>query len=51
MARSLKEWVGRTDDERAPPRIRHREIRHSDDIEILEVTSPAAFATQLVAAP
>ena len=24
MARSLKEWVGRTDDERAPPRIRHR---------------------------
>jgi 5-methylcytosine-specific restriction protein A len=24
MARSLKEWVGRTDDERAPPRIRQR---------------------------
>ena len=28
-----------------PPRIRHREIAHSDDLEMLEVTSPAEFAT------
>jgi len=34
-----------------PPRIRHREIRHSDDIEILEITAPAEFATHAVAAP
>lgn len=34
-----------------PPRIKHREIRHSDDIEILEITSPAEFATHLVEAP
>lgn len=31
-----------------PPRIKHREIRHSDDIEILEITSPAEFVTKLV---
>jgi mannose-6-phosphate isomerase-like protein (cupin superfamily) len=34
-----------------PPRIRHREIRHSDDIEILEITSPAEFVTTMCPAP
>jgi mannose-6-phosphate isomerase-like protein (cupin superfamily) len=34
-----------------PPRVRHREVRHSDDIEILEITSPAEFVTKVVAAP
>ena len=34
-----------------PPRIKHREIRHSDDIEILEITSPAEFVTKVVEAP
>jgi len=28
-----------------PPRIRHREIRHSKDIEMLEVVAPADFET------
>ena len=28
-----------------PPRIRHRELAHSDDLEMLEVTSPAEFET------
>jgi quercetin dioxygenase-like cupin family protein len=28
-----------------PPRIRHREVSHSDDLELLEITSPAEFAT------
>jgi len=28
-----------------PPNIRHREIRHSRDLELLEVVSPAAFRT------
>ncbi len=28
-----------------PPEIRHRETAHSDDVEILEITSPAAFET------
>jgi quercetin dioxygenase-like cupin family protein len=31
-----------------PPEIRHREIGHSEDIEMLEVVLPAAFATQEV---
>lgn len=30
-----------------PPRIRHREIAHSDDLEMLEITAPAEFATTL----
>ena len=30
-----------------PPRIRHRELSHSDDLELLEVTSPAEFVTTL----
>ncbi len=28
-----------------PPRIRHREIRHSKDVEMLEVVAPADFDT------
>ena len=34
-----------------PPRIKHRELRHSDDIEILEITAPAEFETKLCEAP
>jgi quercetin dioxygenase-like cupin family protein len=34
-----------------PPRIRHRELAHSDDVEMLEITSPAALATAVVPAP
>lgn len=32
-----------------PPNIRHRELGHSHDIEMLEVVLPAAFTTQEVA--
>jgi mannose-6-phosphate isomerase-like protein (cupin superfamily) len=28
-----------------PPRIRHRELKHSRDIEMLEIVSPATFKT------
>jgi quercetin dioxygenase-like cupin family protein len=28
-----------------PPRVRHREIAHSDDLELLEITGPAEFET------
>ena len=34
-----------------PPKIRHREIRHSDDLELIEITSPAEFETKNVDAP
>ncbi|MBC7799724.1 MAG: cupin domain-containing protein [Gemmatimonadaceae bacterium] len=34
-----------------PPGVRHREIAHSDDLELLEITSPAEFATAMVDAP
>ena len=34
-----------------PPGIRHREVRHSDDMELIEITSPADFATEEVDAP
>lgn len=34
-----------------PPGIRHREVRHSDDMELIEIISPAEFATQEVEAP
>ena len=34
-----------------PPGIRHIEIAHSDDVEILEITLPAEFETEAVAAP
>jgi quercetin dioxygenase-like cupin family protein len=33
-----------------PPDIRHRELGHSDDIEMLEVVLPAGFTTEEVAA-
>ena len=32
-----------------PPGIRHAEIEHSSDLEMLEITLPADFATQTVA--
>ncbi|MBP0492035.1 cupin domain-containing protein [Pararoseomonas indoligenes] len=34
-----------------PPGVRHREVEHSDDLEMLEVTSPAAFSTAEAEAP
>ncbi|APX10980.1 cupin domain-containing protein [Tateyamaria omphalii] len=29
-----------------PPQIVHREFRHSDDLELIEITAPATFTTQ-----
>jgi hypothetical protein len=29
-----------------PPNIRHREIRHSPDLEMIEVVAPADFRTR-----
>ncbi len=34
-----------------PPGIRHREVRHSDDLELIEIISPAEFETHPVEAP
>ena len=34
-----------------PPNIRHREIRHSTDLEMIEVVAPANFKTREAAAP
>jgi len=34
-----------------PPGIIHREVRHSDDMELIEITSPADFTTQEEDAP
>jgi quercetin dioxygenase-like cupin family protein len=34
-----------------PPGIRHREVRHSDDMELIEITSPAEFSTNSIEAP
>ena len=34
-----------------PPGIKHREVRHSDDMELIEITSPAEFSTAPVEAP
>ena len=34
-----------------PPGIRHREVRHSDDMELIEIVSPAEFATAEADAP
>lgn len=34
-----------------PPGVRHREVAHSEDIEMLEITAPAQFATQMVDGP
>lgn len=31
-----------------PPRIRHRELAHSPDVEMLEVVAPASFKTSAV---
>ena len=31
-----------------PPHIRHRELGHSEDIEMLEVVLPAGFETEQV---
>ena len=31
-----------------PPRIRHRELRHSKNLEMIEVVSPARFKTRSV---
>lgn len=33
------------------PGVRHREIAHSDDLELLEITAPGEFATTLVTTP
>lgn len=34
-----------------PRLVKHREIEHSDDVEILEITGPAEFETKVVPAP
>jgi quercetin dioxygenase-like cupin family protein len=34
-----------------PPLVRHREIAHSEDLELLEITGPAEFATKDVPSP
>ncbi|MEM7547910.1 MAG: cupin domain-containing protein [Pseudomonadota bacterium] len=34
-----------------PPGIRHREVRHSDDLELIEIVSPAEFITADAEAP
>jgi len=34
-----------------PAGVRHREVAHSDDLEMLEVTAPATFRTEEVAGP
>jgi mannose-6-phosphate isomerase-like protein (cupin superfamily) len=34
-----------------PPGIKHREVRHSDDMELLEIISPAQFDTTDANAP
>jgi quercetin dioxygenase-like cupin family protein len=34
-----------------PPGIRHREVTHSDDMELIEITSPAEFDTAGAQAP
>ncbi len=34
-----------------PPNIRHRELRHSKDLEMLEVVSPGKFDTHMAEAP
>ena len=34
-----------------PPGIAHREIEHSDDLELLEITLPAEFGTDAIGDP
>jgi uncharacterized RmlC-like cupin family protein len=31
-----------------PPRVRHREVAHSDDVEMLEIVMPGNFGTEVV---
>jgi len=31
-----------------PPMVKHREVEHSDDLELIEITAPAEFETMLV---
>ena len=31
-----------------PPGIRHRELGHSDDVELLEIVMPGDFSTEVV---
>jgi len=34
-----------------PPGIRHRELEHSDDLELIEITAPAEFSSEDCKAP
>jgi quercetin dioxygenase-like cupin family protein len=34
-----------------PPNVRHRELRHSEDVEMLEIVMPGDFATEVEAPP
>ena len=34
-----------------PPLVKHVEVAHSDDMELVEITSPAEFVTRVVDAP
>jgi quercetin dioxygenase-like cupin family protein len=34
-----------------PPMVRHVEVAHSDDLELLEITSPAEFQTAVAGSP
>ena len=34
-----------------PPRIRHRELKHSKNLEMIEIVSPAAFRTYVAEKP
>ena len=34
-----------------PPGVQHREVAHSDDLAVLEITSPAEFRTETVQPP
>jgi quercetin dioxygenase-like cupin family protein len=34
-----------------PPMVRHREVRHSDDVELLEIVMPGEFPTTVVDGP
>jgi mannose-6-phosphate isomerase-like protein (cupin superfamily) len=34
-----------------PPRIRHRELKHSKNLEMIEIVSPAAFKTRVAEKP
>jgi len=34
-----------------PPGIRHREVEHSEDLELIEITAPAEFSSTECAAP